>query len=213
MATMPHDGASDLDWLLFRQDGVISRRQALRLMSDSRLRHLVVSGRWSLPHRGVYVAHNGTVTLAQRTWVGSFAAGSGRPAPLAGVTALQSYGLRGYESGVVHVYVPTRKRSRSVPSYVIVHRTEQLARADLHHGPPPRTSPCRALLDAAQWAGSDDRARAIIAAAFQQRLVDASGMRRALGGLTQMRRRSLITMTIEDAASGSESISEQDFLR
>jgi hypothetical protein len=182
-------------------------------MSESHLRHLVVSGRWSLPHRGVYVAHNGQLTHAQRIWIGSLAAGSGRSAPLAGVTALQSCGLRGYESGLVHVYVPMRKRSRSVPSYVIVHRTEQLVRADLHHGPPPRTLPCRAVIDAAQWAASDDRARAIIAASFQQRLVDGDGMRRALARLARLRRRCLITRTIDDAASGSDSIAEQDFLR
>jgi hypothetical protein len=92
---MPTDDADDLDWLLFRQDSVLSRRQAIRLMSVSRLRHQVASGRWSMPHRGVYVAHNAPLSAGQRTWVGVFAAGNGRAAPLAGITALGSYGLRG----------------------------------------------------------------------------------------------------------------------
>jgi hypothetical protein len=55
---MPADDANELDWLLFRQDNVISHRQAVRFMSVSRLRHQVAAGRWSMPHRGVYVAHN-----------------------------------------------------------------------------------------------------------------------------------------------------------
>jgi len=213
VSNLPPDDAGELDWLLFRQDDVISRRQALRLMSESQLRHVVFAGRWSLPFRGIYVAHNGPMTGEQRRWIGSLAAGSGRPAPLAGATALQTYGLRGYESGVVHVYVPARLRPRNLPGFVIVHRTTQLARTDLQIGPPPRTSACRAVIDAAQWSATDDRARAIIAAAVQQRLVDGGGMMRALARMTRVRRRCLITTTINDAAGGCESIAEQDFLR
>jgi len=200
-------------WLLFHQDDVISRRQALRFLSAATLRHLVTSGRWTRGHFGVYVAHNGPVTNEQRTWIGSLAAGSGRPAPLAGTTALTTAGLRGYESGLVHIYLPHRMRATSVPHYVVAHRTTELARADLLSGYRPRTMPARSVIDAARWASSDDQARAIITAAHQQRLVDGDALLAALGRLTRVRGRGLITRTIHDASGGTESISEQDFLR
>jgi len=208
---MPADDADDLDWLLFRQEDVISRRQATWFMSESRLRHNVSSGRWSLPHRGVYVAHNGALTAGQRTWVCALAAGNGRAAPLAGATATRSYGMRGYDTSLVHIYVPARMRPRSVPHYAIVHRS-RLPRADLSRGFPPRTTPARSVIDSARWAASDDQARAILTAAFQQRLVDHHAMMAALSRFDALHRRSLITATIHDAGAGTESISEHDFL-
>lgn len=208
---MPSDDAGDLDWLLFRQDNVISRRQAMWFMSESRLRHQVSSGRWSRPHRCVYVAHNGSLTGSQQTWICAFAAGNGRAAPLAGATAATSYGMRGYETRLVHVYVPPRLRPRSVPHYGVVHRS-RLPRVDLNRGFPPRTTPARSIIDAARWASSDDLARAIITAAFQQRLVDHVAMMAALTRLNALHRRDLITATIHDAGLGSESIAEHDFL-
>lgn len=212
-SAIPSDDASQLDWLLFQQNQVLSRPQARSFMSESRLRHLVVTGRWSRPTRGIYVAHNAPVTPDQRVWIGALAAGNGRPAPLAGLSALLSYGFRGYPSTLVHVYVPMRMRPRNLPCYVVMHRTERLDRADLQPGSPPRTSPSRAAIDAARWAQSDERARAIIAAAFQQRVVDGRAMMSALARLTRLRRRSLITTTIRDAGEGSESIAELDFLQ
>jgi hypothetical protein len=64
-------------WLLFQQDGVISRAQAMRFITDGVLRRRVASGRW-----------------------------------------LMASGLRGFDEMTVHVYLPTRLRVFSVPSYV-----------------------------------------------------------------------------------------------
>jgi hypothetical protein len=210
---LPADDASDMAWLLFHQDDVISRRQALGFISEATLRRLVSSGRWTRGHVGVYVAHNGPITGQQRAWIGSLAAGSGRPAPLAGTTALTAFGMRGHESGLVHVYLPHRMRATSVPHYVVAHRTGELPRADLLSGYQPRTRPPRSVIDAARWAASDDQARAIITAAHQQRIVDGDALLAALSRFKRLRRRGLITLTIHDAAGGTESISEQDFLR
>jgi hypothetical protein len=209
----PAADADDLTWLLFCQDGVISRRQALRIMSEAHLRHLVAAGRWSRRHRGVFVAHNGPITEQQRVWIGSLAAGAGRPAPLAGSTALVTFGLRGVPSSRVHVYLPHRMRATSTPHYVVPHRTTALTGADYLGGHQPRTTPARSVIDAARWAESDDQARVVITAAFQQRLVDGTAMLTALARMPRFRRRNLITVTIHDAAGGTESVSEQDFLR
>jgi hypothetical protein len=50
LSTYESDGLADL---LFRQEEVISRRQALRFLSGRSIERRVRSGRWRLAHRGV----------------------------------------------------------------------------------------------------------------------------------------------------------------
>jgi hypothetical protein len=210
---LPHDDAPELDWILFRQDDVISHAQALRFMSESRLRRHLANGRWQVAHHGIYAAHNGELTWEQRLWVGVLAGGRGKTqAPLAGLTSLAASGFRGFDEGTVHVYVPARFRTFSTPHYVRAHRTRNLPPIDLSSASPPRTTAERSAIDAARWARSDYRARAIIAAAFQQRLVRGDEMLAAIYRITRLERRDLIISTVHDAAGGSESISELDFL-
>ncbi|MDQ7904291.1 hypothetical protein RB614_07115 [Phytohabitans sp. ZYX-F-186] len=82
------DEAGDLEFLLFHQDGVVSRRQALRYLCEKAIRHRLASGRWFLAHRAVYVTHAGPVSEHQRRWIAALAVGRGRAAPLAGLSAL-----------------------------------------------------------------------------------------------------------------------------
>ncbi|HEY2795588.1 MAG TPA: hypothetical protein VGJ28_24715, partial [Micromonosporaceae bacterium] len=88
MRRLPGRDAGDLEWLLFEQDGVLARSQARAFFSDTELRRRVTSGRWSHPHRGIYVTHNGALSPDQRTWVGVLSAVGGRRVPVAGVAAL-----------------------------------------------------------------------------------------------------------------------------
>jgi len=80
---------------------------------------------------------------------------------------------------------------------------------------PPRstcTSPARALVDAAQWARSDDAARTIIAACFQQRLVGLAEVTEVLDRTPNLRRHALIAATVADAVGGAHSLGELAFL-
>jgi very-short-patch-repair endonuclease len=79
-------------------------------------------------------------------------------------------------------------------------------------GRPPRTKIARSVVDAAQWARTEDEARAVIAAAFQQRLVAARDVQDVLRRLPRARRRRLITQTALDAAGGAHSLAEIDFV-
>jgi hypothetical protein len=72
--------------------------------------------------------------------------------------------------------------------------------------------PGRSLVDAAQWACSDEEARAVIAAGFQQRLVNDADIRQVLDRMPRARRRKLIAQTAADAAGGAHSLAELDFL-
>src|SRR6266498_2293754 len=103
---MALDDADELTRLLFHQAQVLSRRQALELLSAATIRHRVNTGRWQQPHRAVYAAHNGPLNGLQRQWVASLAAGNGLPALLGGASALQIHGLRGYRPSAIHLLLP-----------------------------------------------------------------------------------------------------------
>jgi Protein of unknown function (DUF559) len=210
----PPPDADELTYLLYLQDGVISRRQALRYLSDRALRHRLMTGRWQVAHRGIYIAHSGPPSRDQRRWLAVLAAGAGRRGILAGVSALEMYGMRGYASDGFHVLMPAHRRDHNPPPGVVVHRTRVLAGDDLHRAAmPPCTMPARSVVDAAHWASSDDRARAVVAAAFQQRLVSGAEVANVLARLPRVRRRALIAATAADAATGTHSVPEAEFLR
>jgi hypothetical protein len=168
-----------VDETLRQQDGVVARWQALQWMTAETLLHRVRSGRWQRVHRGIYLAHSGAVTDRQRRWIAALAAGGGRPAAgvgtpaiggtpsaaggsmaalavvsgrvgaLAGTTALEAAGLRGYGSATVHVLIPADWAARNSPSNSVIHRTRHLRPSDLRRGRPPRTTPARSVVDAA----------------------------------------------------------------
>jgi len=204
----------DLSYLLFVQDGVISRRQALRHLSAKAVDNRVRSGRWQAAARGVYVTHSGPIGREQMRWIGVLAAGAGRIGLLGGLSALETIGFRGFRSEAVHVLVPARLRDRNPLPWMVVHRTARLAGEDIHRmGTPPGTMPARSLVDAAQWASSEDRARMIVAAGFQQRLVSADEMRTVLARMPRAKRRALIVEAVRDAAGGIHSLPEAEFCR
>jgi hypothetical protein len=210
---LPGDGASGLDLLLFQQEDVISRRQALRYLTPKTLEHRLVTGRWCVAFRGVYLAGPGPVRVDQRPWIAVLAAGNGRRALLGGASALAALGLRGQSSTVIHVLIPARRSDRDPPPGVLVHRTRALPGCDIHRlGLPPCTMPARSVVDAAQWAGSDRAARALIAAAFQRGMVTRQEVHRVLAGMSRVRRRPLIEETIADADGGCHSVAELDFV-
>lgn len=203
-----------LEHLLFHQHEVISRRQALRYLSDAAIRHRLETGRWRRAATGVYVTHSGPLTTAQRLMIGSLAAGAGRPTLLAGLSALERMGLRGLTHETVEVLLPWRRRDLNPPPWVRVHRTRQLSPGECHPlAAPPHTREVRSLIDAAQWAISDDQATTIIAAGFQQRFVAGDEIAQALRSRPAVRRRRVILAAAADAAGGSHSLPEIEFVR
>jgi very-short-patch-repair endonuclease len=211
----PFDSFDDLTMLLFRQHGVISRRQALRWLSPKAVRHRLATRSWQQAHRGIYVT-NGALVLddQQRRMVASLAAGSGRPAAVAGVSALHVLGLRGFVTSAVHVVIPARYRIEGPPAFAVVHRTRVLGRDQIHRmTAPPCTIPGRSVVDGAQWAASDAAAVALVAAAFQQRLVGLVEVVEAAARQPAARRRTLTLEVARDAAGGAHSLPEVEFVR
>ena len=180
--------------------------QALEHLSRKAIRHRVASGRWQEPHRSVFVTHNGPISPDERRWIAVLATDG----VLGGLSAAV---LRGYADDTVHVLLPGNRRPRQLPAGVTIHRTTVLEEREvLRVGGPPRTKPARSVVDAAQWARTDDEARAVIAAAYQQRLVAHRDIEDVLRRLRRARRRALIMQTAADAAGGAHSLAEIDFV-
>jgi len=218
----PADDAPALDWLLFDQNQVVTWRQAVAHIGEGRLRHLLARGSWQRTRYGVFVAHSGPLTRSQQLWVAVL--GSGSHAVLAGLTAAHEGGLNRAPGPLIHVLVPAKTRpnqpGRSVRSSagdmptVVAHRTTRLPDKDvLHVARPPRTFMPRSLVDAAQWATSDDEARAIVAAGCQQRLVRPEEVLEVVDRMPRARRRGVVVETVGFATAGAEAVSEINFDR
>ncbi|MDQ7906425.1 DUF559 domain-containing protein [Phytohabitans sp. ZYX-F-186] len=215
---VPGRAASELDWLLFEQDGVLTTAQATALLGRGRLRGLLDSGRWRRLCRGVLIAHNGPLTAGQARWVAILAAGDG--ALLAGLTAAREGGLRWPRPGPLHLLVPDGHRypdlRRRLPlemPAVVLHRTSTLPQSHVQVGRPMRTTMPRAIVDAAQWARTEDEARTVVAAACQQRLVTPAEVRAVLSAMPRARRRRLALETLTLAEGGATALSEIDFVK
>lgn len=201
--------------LIDMQDGVVANWQARRFLTEKAIRHRVASKRWRRVHRRVFVTYGGPLTLRQRQWIAVFAAGpaaTGEPAAcLAGISALQVHGLQGITVDRLDVVVPVT-RAFTPPPGVVVHRV-RLPAEDRHPASRlPATTIGRAVVDAAAWARSDDQARLVIAASFQQGLVTAPEIGRVLDRMPNTHRRRLIIATTRDAADGSHSLGELSFV-
>ncbi|MEU4563347.1 type IV toxin-antitoxin system AbiEi family antitoxin domain-containing protein [Actinoplanes sp. NPDC023936] len=204
--------------ILRRQHGVISWRQARRHFTESAIRHRIESGRWQRVHLGVYLTHTGPVTETAQWWIASLAVGNGRPALLAGVTALRVLGLRvpgtPDDAGAIHIVVPARMTEKDPPWNVIVHRSRYLSHADVcRTGAVPCTTAARSVVDAAQWALTDTAAITLVAAVVQQRVAGVEELAAALRARRRVRRRQVIAAALADAGGGSESAYEVEFLR
>jgi very-short-patch-repair endonuclease len=211
----PFDSFDELEMLLFRQEGIISRRQARAWLTLSAIRHRLATGAWQQVHWGVYLT-TGVSALGdvQRRVVASLAAGCGRPAPVGGATALQVLGLRGFATTPVHVVLPGGRRDHDPPSFAVVHRSGVIRRGEVHRTTsPPCTGAGRSVVDAAQWAVSDHQAAALVVAAFQQRLVSLPEVVGAAAMRPRARRRALMLAVAHDAADGAHSLPELAFLR
>jgi len=201
-----------LDQLLERQHGVLSRRQAIDHLTIRMLERRVATGRWQTVHRGVYVTHSGPLTRQQLRWAAVLS--GGRSALLGGLSALETLGLRGFTTDRIDILLPSTARADASPPGVRPHRTTLLPPVDLHRfGDPPRTSPARSLIDAAQWAPSARTARAIVAAGLQQRLLHPAALRSTLARMPRAHRRALVTECLTYSAAGAETPTEAAFLK
>jgi very-short-patch-repair endonuclease len=202
---LPGHDADEFDWLLFQQENVVSWAQASEHLGRGAAANRLRRHRWQCPERGVIVAHSGPVTRQQQLWAAVL--GAGRHAVLAGAGAATLEGLRGYDRPAIDVLIPAGRRARAMAG-VRVHRTTVLPAHHVRWAAPPRTVIARSVIDAAAWARTDDDARAIVAAAFQQRRVLPRELESTLEVMPRSHRRALVLETAALAAGGAHALTE-----
>ncbi len=192
-------------------EGVLASAEAARAFGRNVLRAQLAARRWQTPHRGVVVMHNGPLSDVQRTWAGLLSCPPG--SALAGLTALRFDDFEGFDEPLDQVVVPEGNRRLRI-SGVQLHWSRELSTADVHPiRQPRRTRPQRSLVDAASWCPwhLERRARAIVVAGVQQRIVRTRDLRDALSRRGPCRHRALIVESILDAHGGIQSLPERDF--
>ena len=210
--------AAGLARLRASQDQVLSRAQLAEHGLDRHaVAHRVATDRWRTVGPRVVVLATGELTWRQRMWVTVLHAGTA--SALADLTAAQADGLTGFESSALHAVVPhgadgTDLVDRRAGVTVRVRQSRRLTEALVHPTRTPRRLRLpEAVVGAAATAPSDARARLLLVASVQQRLLTATDLREAIDDRIRVRRRGLLLEAVDDIEGGSHSLPEADWTR
>lgn len=231
----PSVGAGPPAGIAGAPSSVMTARGAAAVHTRGYIRAQLDGRRWQRPARGVLVTHNGPLTSEEALWVSLLASPAG--SALGGLTAATLDGLTGFEPTTLDILIPARARrpvgapdqhdsrdgsddeARAVAgddadSPVQYRRSRLLGDADVHPlRAPRRTRIARSIVDAAAWSSADRRARVLVLAAVQQRLVRPVDLRQVLERRQRFRHRPLALETIGDAEGGVQSLPELEFAR
>jgi hypothetical protein len=200
---------------LFERQACVARRDQLRRtgLTTAQLRAQLAARRWRALGEVIVVGHNGPLDRRQQCWAVVLTAG-GR-GWLAGLTALESAGLRGWATDDIHLQVPRGTTFCALPEVPLIrHETRRTPHAARQvNGYPPHPTVERAAVDAAAWARDARTAAGVLAAVVQQRLTTAPRLLRELDQAGPIRRRRLLRLLLADIAGGAEALSEIDFAR
>jgi hypothetical protein len=193
--------------LVRRQSGVLTRRQCAEAgVSRWHIRNQLAARRWQLFGR-VVVLHNGPITRTQQLWVAVL--NHRVPSALAGLTACEWLGLKGFESPTIHVMSPFGARPLRLPG-VTTHVTRDYS--SVLANDVPCAWPARAVVQSASWEPVKRRACAIAVAAVQQRIVTVGRLTAELADF-HGRHSALLRGVAGDIRGGADSLAEIDFVR
>jgi hypothetical protein len=196
--------------LLGRQCGVISRAQAAVCgMTRGTLRHRVrPGGPWQPLLPGVYLAHTGTPTGAQREMAALLLAGP--DGMLTGVAALGRHGFRVPPPAVIDVLVPASRAGRGA-GFARIRRTTRMPLGACSAGKILYAPAARAVADAVRWAGDARQARAMVAEAVQRGCCPLTLIAEELGA-GPVRGSARLRRVLAEVTGGVRSVAESDFL-
>lgn len=199
---------TSLSALAARQDGLITRRQALGDLTVSELRHRL--GRsWTLVLPGVYATFTGQLSTRQRSRAALLYAGAS--AQLADRTALTRYGVRYLPDETdVHVLIPAIEHRLS-RSFVVVRRTHRLP-VPVRLDGLPYCPADRAVLETVARLGDQRTANAVVADAVGRRIARLDRLNDELEHLT-CRGSGIARRAVEEVCLGARSAPEIDFLK
>jgi hypothetical protein len=195
-------------WLTTGQRSVLSRMQALSVLTPNALQHRIrPGGKWQRLLPGVYLTVTGEPTWEQKEMAAMLYAG--RDSMITGLAALRNYKIRAPETELVDILVPT-SRQRASLDFAVLHRTrrmpeDQVCDLALRFAPVPR-----AVADAVRDLPDVADARSVVASAVQQRKTTVAKLAAELAagpvrGSAQLRR------VLSEVADGVRSAAEADF--
>lgn len=157
------------------------------------------------------VLHNGPLTREERWYVARAHAGPG--AVLTAFTAVEAYGLQGWEREEAHVLArPGAHGAANCPVSLRTHHVRDWTRVRRHPDGPVQVL-AQSLLVASASFPSARPACGLLAAAVQQRLATPTALTHALDSATRIRHRSAMRCAVDDIAQGAAALSEIDFVR
>lgn len=200
-----------MDVDLSDQRSVTTWSRLLRLgCTPAQIRAQLDAGRWRRWGYAI-VRHNGPLSRRE-TWFVARAHG-GPGALLTSFTAMEAYGLRGWERDQVHVLTRLDSHgSAKSPVPMQRHRVRDWS-AVRRHAEGPVQVPRQSLLVAAATFATPRPACGILAAAVQQGLTSPEHLHSALTESSQARHRRQLILGIADIAQGADALSEIDFVR
>jgi very-short-patch-repair endonuclease len=192
---------------LAEDDGVLAPRLVVARHRD--VRGNVRSERWQRAGCCV-VMHSGPLTDTQQAWAAVLSPRG--TAAVAREAALAASGVRGLrEQGQLHVVTAWGTRPAPIAGVRYV-QTRHLDAVDVMlTAQPLRSTPARALVDAASRA-TPDGARTLIAMVVQQKKATPGEVRAVLDRLTPVRREVLLRVTLADVEGGAHSLPELRFM-
>lgn len=196
-----------------RQAGVLTRAQLAAYGVDSHaVAAQVVARRWATIGPVLVVMHRGPLTRSAHLWAAVLNAGPA--AGLSAWTALQQWGLKGWDRELVHVVVP-RGQTPAPLVGVQIHESRRHSIDDLlrPEGRPAAHDAPRAAIDAAAWEPSLRGGCGLLAAVVQQRLARPQALLEALGKAGRIRHRRVLAATLSDIIGGADALSEIDFVK
>ncbi|QKT07377.1 hypothetical protein HUN08_09365 [Gordonia sp. X0973] len=194
--------------VLFTQDGVITRQQALNCgLTEGEVRRKLHRREWVRMSSGVYLTHTGTASWRQWAWVAVLAVPG---AVLSHESVLCLMGIRP-PAGAIHVAID-RKAFAPRLSGVRVHRYAQLDERVARHRNPPHVRIEHAALDVAAAAESEMGAIAVLAEVVRERTTTPARIREAMASRERCRRRAFLDGLLGDIAGGTCSVLEHRYL-
>lgn len=204
---------NEIEDLLDRQDGVISRRQVLAAGRDrTYVARMVRRREWTQAHPGVYVNHTGPLTWRQRAWAAVLACW---PAALDGWSAIRAHEGPGRsrrdDARPIEVVV-RHSRGLTPPAGVRVRESRRFDESVQLQLSPPRQRYDDAIIELADRAADHLSAIAIVADACGGRRTTAVRLLARIEEMSRLHRRSWLRSVIEDVAEGTCSVLEHAYL-
>lgn len=197
--------------VLDRQEGVLTREQALRAGLSRRLiEGRLETGRWQRLHKGVFATFSGPLPRAALLWGAVLRVGDS--AVISHHTAAEIWKLSDEPSSSIHVSVPRQAGSLEIPG-LILHYSSRLPGARHPARLPPQTTLEETVLDLADVSRTAEDAVAWAIKACQRRLSTPGRITAALASRNRARWRRDLDDAIAEVRAGVHSPLELRYLR